>query len=76
MTPIKKYRCDQCLDLHEYEEAALECCPNEISEVYVCPACGDDYRTSEDAHECCDLGGEELPPTAAELEAAGQLRIF
>lgn len=74
----KKWRCDQCYDVHDFEDSAAECCPPEISEGYECPVCFDWHSTEANALDCCgyDEDAPPPPPTAAELEAAGQLRLI
>lgn len=73
-----KWRCNECQEVHNDEEEALECCRPSVSEVYFCPVCDKDCLTEQDAIECCDFDPEGPPPMAsmAEREAAGQLRFF
>lgn len=79
ISPI--FRCGECLTDHESEEAAVECwldCAQpEVDTYYRCPVCGDDLSSEEEALECCGYDPDAPPPmpTAAELEAAGQLRL-
>lgn len=77
MTLRPKYRCHYCLELHETEWEAEECCgPPEVVEVWECPDCGETYETESCAIDCCGYDPEGQPPTAEELEAAGQERLF
>ena len=73
-----KWRCDNCGLLHDDEYYARDCCPNEISEVFVCPLCSDTHCRDSEALECCgyDPDAGPPPPTPAQLEAMGQLRLI
>jgi hypothetical protein len=73
-----KWMCNGCGDIHDDEDSAIECCPPTTLEVYVCPVCGDDHRKEADALDCCgyDEDAPPPPPSAAELEAVGQLRLI
>lgn len=72
----KMYRCNECYWLHELEDDALECCPR-IEERYLCPVCNADHPLIGNALDCCgfDPEGPAPLPSAAELEAHGQLRL-
>tara|TARA_R110000868_G_scaffold74752_4_gene216281 strand:+ start:982 stop:1173 length:192 start_codon:yes stop_codon:yes gene_type:complete len=59
---------------HDNEDSAIECCPPEVESYYTCPECGEEYATEEQAIDCC--GYVEPPPTAEELESAGQGRLI
>lgn len=73
-----KYKCPDCGELHDDYDDAVECCEPFISAVYLCPVCQEQHRMEDDAIECCgfDPDGPPPPPTAEELEAAGQKRLF
>ena len=75
-----KYMCDACGDVHDFEDDAADCCRPKIVLGYQCPVCRDFHPREEAALDCCaDLainGGVPPMPTAAELEAAGQLRLL
>jgi DNA-directed RNA polymerase subunit RPC12/RpoP len=81
MNPIRldKYRCTDCGDLHSDEDEAIECCGDEVmvvdETIWKCADCGDEYDDEEMARYCCYDGDEPLPPTPAQLEAAGQQRL-
>jgi hypothetical protein len=75
-----RWKCDECGELHGGEDDARDCCRPSISEVYICPACGDWHREEAAAQECCageagDIDAANQGPTAAELEAQGQMRL-
>lgn len=71
-----QYKCSQCGDLHDDENDALECCPKDIWAVYVCPRCDKEHHDEEAAIDCCGFDPDgPPPPSAAELEAAGQIRL-
>lgn len=76
-----KWKCPDCYEIHDSEDAAMDCCPRSVREVYLCPHCEDFYYSLKEATECRDLHDEEnedfVPPpaTAAELEAVGQARL-
>ena len=71
------WRCGDCLTVHDNELDAQECCPPKIDEGYTCPLCGDFHLAEEAALECCGWDPDmPVPPTAAELEAAGQMRLI
>lgn len=75
-----KYRCNECGDLHDLEEDAQECCAPTVSEVFLCPTCSKAHGSEDDARSCCMP--DDVDPlrcamaTPAQLEAAGQERLF
>ena len=75
-----KYRCNECGDLHDFEEDAHDCCRPTVTEVYLCPDCGEMHGNEYDARSCCTP--DDVDPlratmvTAAQREAAGQERLF
>jgi hypothetical protein len=72
-----KWRCDRCYDSYEHKYQAENCCPITVSEIWECPNCTQQYSEQIAAVECCGYASDApTEPTAAELEAAGQLRIF
>ncbi|WP_219117119.1 hypothetical protein [Janthinobacterium sp. UMAB-56] len=76
-----RWKCGSCGDIHEDESDAHECCQPSVSEVYICPVCGAWHRGEDAAQECCPNEGEDgdaegCSPTAAELEAQGQMRLI
>ncbi len=78
MNSTLKYQCNQCDDLHDDADEAMECCPH-ISEIYACGHCHECFGHNEGAAESCcdDVDPDALPITShAELEAAGQLRLY
>lgn len=75
MVIAPKYKCGNCGDLHEFEAAALDCCVPSVLPVYVCPICEDWHLEERDALLCCQRDDPALRPSAAELEAAGQMRL-
>lgn len=74
---LTKYRCPTCNEIHDSEWVAEDCCPPEAEEVTVwqCAECLDVHDTEDEARLCCWDGETVLPPTPAELEAAGQQRL-
>ncbi|KIO49624.1 hypothetical protein [Nitrosospira sp. NpAV] len=72
-----KWKCGECGDLHDDEDEARECCEPSVFEVYVCPTCGEEHSAEAEAIDCCnfDPDGPPPPPSAEELEAAGQMRL-
>lgn len=76
LTP--KYKCCECGDLHDDLDDARECCVPRVEEVFLCPICQAPHNEEEDAIDCCgfDPDGPPPPPSAAELEAAGQMRLL
>ena len=79
MNPIRstKYRCTECGELHTWEDDAKSCCAPEVREVvtWVCDECGDETDDEDIARYCCMDEDIVLPPTPAQLEAAGQQRL-
>lgn len=76
-----KYRCNNCGDLHEFEDDAYECCRPQFTEVYLCPQCADLHGSEEDARLCCATPDADDPlrftmASALEREQAGQERLF
>lgn len=69
------YRCDNCDSLYENEDEAYDCCPQSVSVRWVCPVCESAHSSEDEAESCCPSDGPP-PLTAAEMEAAGQLRLI
>jgi hypothetical protein len=79
-----KWKCDICERVFNRYSDAEDCWRNcvvdsvaDVSEVYVCPICKDEHDHEADAITCCgyDPDSPPPPPTAEELEAAGQARL-
>lgn len=70
---IPQWRCDECGEVHEDWDSALECCPPSVSRVFVCPTCDKVYEMESMVHECDHQTDESV--TKAELEAVGQMRL-
>lgn len=74
--PKAVWRCNACRFTHDDEDDARECCQPSITEGYECPVCGEFHAEEAEAIACHDWDPERtIPPSAAELEAAGQLRL-
>ena len=76
---LEKYRCPSCHGSFDDEEDALACCGADM--VYVCSVCGatsDFYHAALKGCDCEPPDPDDPPPrpTAAELEAMGQNRLF
>jgi len=84
---VARFRCGICDTVHADRCDAVTCwreCNNvepDIQIIWTCPDCADEFLSEEEAIACCWL----LPgcrtyvltqPSAAELEAAGQLRLL
>lgn len=70
------WKCRECGIVHKDEDAAIDCCPREISSGYLCPECESFYMKKSDAIECCEHDHEaESQANPTELEAAGQQRF-
>lgn len=75
--PPMAWRCDDCYTVHDDDDDARECCAPEIIAGYTCPLCRDFHTREADAIACCDWDPDKpIPPSARELEAAGQLRLI
>lgn len=73
-----RWECGACGEVHDDEDDARDCCRPGVSEVYLCPVCDCKSNTEDRALDCCageaaEAGAGE--PTAAELEAQGQMRL-
>ena len=80
-TPIEKWQCGECGDIHDDEDDASECCKPVIREVYVCPICNEKHGDREEAMECiakCETedNTKTYMASKAELERQGQERLF
>lgn len=53
MGALARYRCDECGEIHDDQDAAIECCPPSVSRVFVCSECAEVFRNEEGACECC-----------------------
>jgi hypothetical protein len=77
MSLIDVWKCCECGEIHNDYDTALECCPPQIDEGYLCPLCRKYHYFSEDAYACCGYeDGQEIPVSPLELEAAGQGRLI
>jgi len=83
MKPIKKWMCMACGAVYEHRTNADDCSCHGVRAFFVCPFCDLDCSTEAECVECIDShrpdDDEHLrppPPTAAELEAAGQARLL
>jgi len=81
MKPDLKYRCDACEEIHDDEYCANDCCRPTVSEVYLCPVCAECYLYIANANSYCDDNSDNddtpvSPVSAAEREAAGQMRLW
>jgi hypothetical protein len=66
--------------MYSFENDARECCPPQVCEVFVCLDCGDWHHEKTEAESCCTDSPDERQahppiPSAAQLEALGQLRL-
>ena len=84
MNSIDVWQCADCGDRWESYDNALTCCAPAPQRAFRCGECGADYHDEEEAELCCvavdeegiTVDGENMPIiSAAELEAAGQLRL-
>ena len=76
--PNKVWRCDECGIRYRRRWEAIDCCEPTVTEGYVCATCETFYNEEDEAIACCALDApeEQRPPTAEELEAAGQVRLL
>jgi len=71
------FKCGECGDIHDEEDDAVECCFPGVTEGFLCPVCQGFFIDEEAALACHDTDEDFVPPpTAAELEAAGQMRLL
>lgn len=72
-----RFQCGECLGIYDDIDDAYECCRPEVREVVICPTCESPHADEEEAAACCEFDPDAPPPrpSAAELEAAGQLRL-
>jgi hypothetical protein len=77
MSIAAKYKCCECGEVLDDVDKARYCCHPRVDEVFMCPICQSPHDLEEFALDCCgfDPDGPPPPPSAAELEAAGQLRL-
>lgn len=59
MAITKKYRCCECDDLHDTEDAAYECCPPQVKPVWICGKCNEEHESLLLASNCCLEEDEE-----------------
>lgn len=79
-----KWECQNCYDLHDSEDEAIECCPPEVQEVFICPKCGETNRTEDEAIECCKTDpaevmgddGKKFPSLGAHMSTAEYLAAY
>jgi hypothetical protein len=75
--PLVRYCCGRCNDLYEMEWDAEDCCRPEVYQGYCCSVCEGWYEKKKDAADCCPPVDPTIldVPSAAELEAAGQIPL-
>lgn len=62
MNAKKQYRCGVCYACYKDSQDADECCPTEVTKVWVCGKCRLVWEEEKEAEECCkEEGGEEGP---------------
>ena len=49
----KLWRCDECLEIHDDEGGASECCKPSITELYECAGCEGMHDSEGEAVDCC-----------------------
>ena len=83
MNPYQKWRCEECGEVHKWEDDARTCCRPSVSEVWSCGECGENHEDESDALLCCAESGEDIANPVQdfivnqkELEAQGQQRLF
>lgn len=64
------WQCGLCLECHNYEEDAQECCAPRVNEGWSCDACGDFHRTLENASACCGFVCQSCGAWAPDEDAA------
>ena len=78
--PPERWRCDECDEVHDCEDDAVECCRPRVVQGYGCPTCGGFYLSTDEAFDChLEANQDPDAPTRTnpyELEAAGQERLF
>lgn len=52
--PIELWRCEECAEIHNWEDEARECCAPEITELYGCPDCDAVHDDEGEAIDCCN----------------------
>lgn len=74
---LLRYGCSRCDELYEREWDAEECCQPEVYAGYICSVCEKWHEKQEEAVACCPPDNPDAldVPTAAELEAAGQVPL-
>jgi ssDNA-binding Zn-finger/Zn-ribbon topoisomerase 1 len=56
-TEVTMYRCDECDELHDWEDDAEECCAKDVAKTSEtepnCPVCNSEYSDHRQASDCC-----------------------
>ncbi|MDZ4802689.1 MAG: hypothetical protein SGI92_31395 [Bryobacteraceae bacterium] len=81
---VERFRCEICATVHADRCDAAACwreCNDaepDIQIIWTCPDCADEFISEEEAMDCCSAHRNDPPrlPSAAELEAAGQIRLL
>lgn len=53
MNADHQYQCTKCESHHEKWEWARDCCPTDITDIYICAACKQWHFDEADAEACC-----------------------
>jgi hypothetical protein len=75
-SPIKRFECDGCGEIHASEWSAEICCKPDVVEVWECSDCEEIHDSVEAAHACCGGGNQPPPASHVDLEAAGQINFL
>lgn len=73
-TPIEKvkpaYVCDRCDEIHDYYDAAADCCRPRVLNAWKCVICNRPHHTESEAIACFDACREEKgePEPVPEIE--------
>lgn len=80
MNAREMWSCGSCGETYGFYSDAQDCCAPSPKRVFCCGECEEPFDNHDAAKACCaisDPDGDPLRPaaTAAELEAAGQMRL-
>lgn len=75
MNAVEVWECGECGTMHTCDDAAAYCCRTP-AHYWQCAECKDVHEVKAEATSCCADPDAPVIVPAAELESAGQERLF
>lgn len=70
------WKCGECCEIHDDEDAARECCMPEVYEIYGCPVCDKVHDEEDAALSCCGAGNTIRCPNCSRDYGGGHINHY